>query len=66
MDSSIRIAAKALTWQISGLVSMMLIGYLFTGSFTASGGIALFGAAAGFVSYFLHEKVWSRVTWGKV
>lgn len=65
MDSKVRILTKAATWQVAGLFSMMLIGFLFTGSVAASGGIAIVGSIAGFVSYFVHELAWSKVAWGK-
>ncbi|KEJ88934.1 hypothetical protein DSW25_11860 [Sulfitobacter donghicola DSW-25 = KCTC 12864 = JCM 14565] len=66
MDSTIRTATKALTWQLMGLVTMTAIGFVFTGSIAAGGGIAIVGAAAGFVSYFFHERVWQKVSWGRV
>lgn len=65
MDSKIRLFAKAVTWQVAGFFSMMLIGFLFTGSAAASGGIALAGSITGFVAYFVHELIWSHVAWGR-
>ena len=65
MDSKTRIFTKSLTWQIAGFFSMTLIGFLFTGSVAASSGIAIVGAITGFMSYFIHEMVWSRVSWGR-
>jgi len=65
MDSTLRLIGKATTWQISGLVTMTAIGYMFTGSLSAGGGIALTGAIAGFAAYFVHELIWSRVHWGR-
>ncbi len=44
---------------------MTIVGYLFTGSISAGGGIAAVGAAAGFLSYIVHERLWARVTWGQ-
>ncbi len=44
---------------------MALIGFLFTGSIAASSGIAVVGAVAGFISYFVHEVVWARIPWGR-
>lgn len=66
MDSKIRLLAKAATWQVLGLFSMMLIGFLFTGSVTASGGIAIVGSIAGFGVYFVHEMAWEKIAWGRV
>jgi uncharacterized membrane protein len=65
MDSKTRILIKAITWQVTGLFSMMLIGFLFTGSLTASGGIAVVSAVTGFVFYFVHEIAWSKICWGR-
>lgn len=65
MDSKTRILIKAITWQVMGLFSMMLIGFLFTGSLAASGGIAVVGAVTGFVCYFVHEIAWSKISWGR-
>lgn len=65
MESTFRIITKSITWQASGLLSMALIGYLFTGSITASSGIAVAGSLTGFVCYILHEAAWSKVRWGR-
>lgn len=65
MDSKTRLLMKSFTWQLAGLFTMMLIGYLFTSSFTQSGGIAIAGMLTGFFSYFVHELAWSKIGWGK-
>lgn len=65
MDSNIRLIAKSLSWQLLGIVAMTLIGYLFTGSVAAGGGIAMVSAVTGFCVYFIHEKLWSRIRWGR-
>ena len=64
MDSTIRLITKSVTWQVAGFFTMMLIGFLFTNSVTAGGGIALAGSVVGFLGYFLHEMAWARITWG--
>ncbi len=65
MDTPTRLIVKSATWQIAGFVMMMLIGFLFTGSVVASGGIAVAGSVTGFLSYFLHEMIWSKINWGR-
>ena len=64
MDSKIRLLTKAVTWQVAGFFTMMLISFLFTGSVAASGAIAITGSISGFVSYFVHELAWSKIAWG--
>ena len=65
MDTARRTLAKAISWQTLGLAAMTLIGYLYTGSASQGGAIALTGMAAGFLTYFLHERAWARVRWGR-
>ncbi|WP_319498902.1 DUF2061 domain-containing protein [uncultured Cohaesibacter sp.] len=66
MDSRTRTIAKAISWQLMGLVSMTLVGYLFTRSLTASSGIAIASAIVSFIFYCFHERLWSRVRWGRM
>lgn len=65
MQSAKRLTLKSITWQASGLIVMMVIGYVFTGSLSAGGGIAITGSLIGFVSYFIHELAWSHIRWGQ-
>jgi len=65
MESRKRTLAKAICWQISGLIMMILIGYVFTGSASQSGAIAIVGTVVGFLSYILHERIWARIGWGR-
>ncbi|WP_407496113.1 DUF2061 domain-containing protein [Pseudooceanicola sp. MF1-13] len=64
MESKIRLLLKSATWQAAGIVTMTVIGYVFTGSVAAGSGIAVAGAVTGFVAYFVHELAWSKVSWG--
>jgi len=64
MDSKFRLLTKAVTWQIAGFFTMMLISFLYTGSVAASGAIAIAGSISGFFSYFVHELAWSKIAWG--
>ncbi len=65
METTARLITKSITWQFAGLCVMTLVGYLFTNSISAGGGIAVTGALVGFVSYFTHEMLWSRIRWGR-
>ncbi|MEM8648105.1 MAG: DUF2061 domain-containing protein, partial [Pseudomonadota bacterium] len=65
MDTTRRLITKSFTWQAMGLMVMTLVGYAFTGSVTAGGGIAVASAVIGFLSYFMHEMAWSKISWGR-
>lgn len=66
MDSTTRTLAKTLTWQTSGLIVMMVITYIVTGSLIDGGIVALVSTATGTCSYMIHERLWSRVRWGRL
>ncbi|MEL6265975.1 MAG: DUF2061 domain-containing protein [Pseudomonadota bacterium] len=65
METRSRTLAKAVTWQLSGLVAMTAIGYAVTGSVAAGGTVAVAGTAVGFVSYIVHERIWAAIGWGR-
>ena len=66
LDTKRRTLVKAVVWQFLGFATMTLTGWLFTGSATQGGAIAVTGAFCGFVVYFIYERVWSRIRWGQV
>lgn len=65
MDSPKRTWTKAIFWQLLGLVSMVAVGYLFTGSLKVGGLMALVNAALGLATYVIYERFWARVSWGR-
>ena len=65
METRARTFVKAVLWMLLGLVTMALVGFAFTGSWTTGGGMAAMNAAIGFVSYLLYERVWALIGWGR-
>lgn len=65
METRTRSLVKALIWNVIGLVSMALVGFLATGSAAVGGAMALINTFIGFVLYLLYERLWSRVRWGR-
>ncbi len=64
-DSNGRSLAKTLTWRITGSASTFTIAYLITGSFGISSVIAFVQMGVNTVLYWLHERAWARVSWGR-
>ena len=65
MDSNKRTMAKALSWQLLGIVTTSLIGWYFTGSLSAAFSLASISMLSGTVFYFIHEKIWQQINWGQ-
>jgi len=54
------VSAMAVSWPRADNMSARLACGL-----DASSGIAIVGSTAGFISYFLHEIIWSKIKWGQ-
>ncbi len=66
MERPKRTMVKAIIWNINGLLVMSLVGYAMTGSAGVGGVMALVNTAIGLTLYVLYERIWSRITWGRV
>ena len=64
-DTKIRSVIKTITWRITGSFSTFVISYLISGNFAIAGSIALVQVTANTILYYLHERVWARIKWGK-
>jgi len=65
MISKKRSLAKSLTWRVIAIVSTFGIGYMLTGSFAFAASLTLISNVINFVLYYLHERIWLKVKWGK-
>lgn len=65
MESPARSIVKAITWQLLGLVTMTALAWFATGNLAAAGGLAVSAALTGLVCFFLHERLWARIAWGR-
>lgn len=64
-DSNSRSVAKAISWRITGTVDTFLISLLVTGQLSLAGAIAFTEIVTKIVLYWVHERVWNRVSWGR-
>lgn len=64
MESKLRTIAKALTWQVLGLAMTGALAWFHTGSILTAFSFALTTAASGLAFFFVHERLWARVSWG--
>ena len=65
MDGKYRSFVKALLWTLLGVLTMALVGLIFTGSLATGGKMALINAALGFVTYLVYERIWTSIAWGR-
>ena len=65
MDSARRSILKTISWRLTGSGATFSIVYLITGDLSSSSTIALIQVFANTVLYYIHERVWNLIIWGK-
>ena len=64
-DSSTRSLAKAVSWRVTGTIDTFIISYLITGQALIASGIAFTEIMTKVFLFWVHERVWNRIGWGK-
>jgi uncharacterized membrane protein len=65
IDSINRSLVKALTWRLSGSLSTLVVSWLVTGDIKIAGTIFGIQFVVNTVLYFVHERIWNLVKWGR-
>lgn len=65
MDSTKRSIVKTISWRITGSGATFGIAYLITGDLSSSSTIALIQVFANTLLYYIHERGWNLITWGR-
>mgnify|MGYP000356027528 CR=1 FL=1 len=60
-----RSLTKAITWRITGSVDTFLISWLVTGNPVVAVTISAIEIVTKIFLYYLHERVWGKIRWGK-
>ncbi len=55
---------KTVSWRVTATIDTFIISFFVTGSFAWASSIASLEVLTKMGLYYLHERAWSRVTWG--
>jgi uncharacterized membrane protein len=64
-ESHARSVVKAASWRATGSFDTFIIAAFITGSPKAAGAVALIEIATKTALYYLHERIWILIQWGK-
>ncbi len=64
-DTQARSIVKAITYRILIVISIFVISLLTTGRLDVAASITGITAITGTIIYYLHERVWSMIRWGR-
>lgn len=56
---------KAVSWRATGSLDTFILSYDITGSHTVAGSIAAVELLTKIVLFYVHERVWSAIPWGR-
>ena len=65
-DKHSRSLAKTISWRITGSFSTFVISFLISGNFVVAGSIAVVQIIANTILYYVHERIWNKISWGKI
>ncbi len=66
MESHYRSIVKAITWRTGGTVVTFAVAWIITGNISLSAGIGILDTLIKIGAYYVHERLWIRVKFGKL
>ncbi len=64
-EAHTRTIVKAISWRVIATLTTMTIVFLFTRRLILTLGVGLAEIIAKITFYYLHERVWDKISWGK-
>lgn len=58
--------AKTITYRILITISTFIVTYYMTGDFSLTLGVTLVSNIVSTFLYFIHERIWNQIHWGKI
>ncbi len=60
-----RSVVKTVSWRIIGTITTIIISWLITGTLALAFSIGFIELISKMALYFLHERAWNKLKWGK-
>ena len=64
-DTNKRSLIKTVSWRLTGSGATFLISYIILGNVTIAGSIAVIQLISNTILYYVHERIWNRIDWGR-
>jgi uncharacterized membrane protein len=64
-EKPIRSLAKAISWRVTGTIDTIILSWLFTGSIGTALSIGFTEVATKMLLYYVHERIWNRISLGR-
>ena len=60
-----RSLAKSITWRLIAIAVTFIVGFVMTGSWQFVASLSLISNLINFVLYYIHERFWLKINWGR-
>ncbi|CAB4629230.1 MAG: DUF2061 domain-containing protein [Actinobacteria bacterium] len=60
-----RSLAKSITWRLIAIAVTFIVGFVMTGSWQFAVSLSLISNLINFVLYYIHERFWLKINWGR-
>jgi uncharacterized membrane protein len=64
-EGHVRSFIKAVSWRTVGTLDTFVISYFVTGKVSIAGSIASIEVITKILIYYLHERAWTMIPWGR-
>lgn len=61
----IRSLSKSISWRVAGTIDTTIIAFFYSGNIEKAATIGLAELGTKMVLYYLHERIWSSIKWGR-
>ena len=65
MVSKRRSLAKSVTWRLIAIFVTFGVGFVMTNSWEFAASLSLISNLINFILYYIHERFWLKVSWGR-
>ena len=66
MDTIVRSLVKTISWRLTGTFCTFLISFIILGDITTSSTIALIQLIFNTIMFYIHERIWNIIKWGRI
>lgn len=65
MERNVRSMAKAISWRIVATCTTIILVLILTGDLVISTGVGVLELLSKIVIYYIHERIWNRLNFGR-
>lgn len=66
IETNKRSLLKTISWRLTGSGATFLVAFLISNDMSVSGTIAAIQLVTNTLLYYVHERIWNKITWGRM